>query len=395
METRTALALSGTAHAGVIVWALLAGWLAPPEPEESLQIASVGIVSEAEFDALVSRTPGPAAPSPAAPEAPTAPETPDAPTPTEEAPPPAPAPRPETPAPPPPDTMPDVASIVAPPTTEAVTETPDAPPPPPAAEDAPVSPRPRPRPADRVAQIPTPAPPPLVEEAPVVEAPSEPSPEPEPEPEVVEEPPEQAAPEETTTAEVTEADIPAAAEEPTVQTTFAPEASSRPGRRPNRPAPAQTAAAEEAPSAPAEAPAPEAPSTPAEAAPAIDTSAALAEALGGGGSAAQEGPQLSDGAREGFRLAVQACWDLGAVSTDVLRTIVEVRFDMRQDGFPVSSSIRLESARGGTDASAQIALERARQAILGCARQNGGYDLPAESFADWSDIIITFDPTGR
>ncbi|SDY60289.1 Cell division and transport-associated protein TolA [Jannaschia faecimaris] len=385
MEKRTALALSGTAHAGVIVWALLAGFFNPVEDEESLQIASVGIVSTAEFDALVSRTPGPGTPSPDAPTAPEAPTTPDAP--VAETPPPQPPQRPETPAPTPPDTTPDVAQLVTPPTTEAVTETPDAPPPP-AAEDAPVSTRPTPRQADIVTQRPTPAPPPLVEIAPTVEASSEPSELPEPEAPV--EPEEQAAPEETTTAVVTEADEPAAAE----ITSLAPEDSPRPGRRPARPEPTQTAAAA------TETPAPAQTTEPSSTAPAseprqVDTSDALREALSGGGSAAQEGPQLTDGQKEGFRLAVQACWDLGAVSTDVTNTIVEVRFQMREDGFPVSSSIRLEGTRGGTDASAQIALERARQAIIGCSRQNGGYDLPAESYDDWKDIIITFDPTRR
>ncbi len=389
MRTRKAIAISGAAHAGVIVWALIAGLFPPSEPEESLQIASVGIVSSAEFDALVSRTPGPAAPAPEAPAAPAEPETPDAPAPVADTPPPQ--PRPETPAPPdatPPDPSPDVAQIVTAPPTEAVAETPDAPPPPPDAPDAPPSPSPTPRPAERVAQVPAPAPPPLTETAPTVEAPSEPAPA--AEPEEPEEPAEEAAPEETTTAEVTEADVPAAAEEPVVVTSRAPETSKRPGLRPSRPEPVQTAAAET--SAPASEPAPAA-ETASDPTPTFDASAAMAEAMAGGGSAAQEGPQLSDGQREGFRLAVQACWDLGAVSTDTLRTIVEVRFEMRPDGFPVSSSIRVVSSRGGTEVSTQIALDKARQAIIGCARDNGGYDLPAESFDDWKDIIITFDPT--
>ncbi len=371
MERRGALALSGAAHAGLLVWALIAGWFDTTSDEESLRIASVGIVSEAEFDALVSRTPGPSAPAPEAPAELDAPEVSEPPQPVEE----------PTPPPPPPEDPPE-AETVAPP---------EAPPPPPAAEDAPVADRPSPRAAERIAPIPTPAPPPLVEEAPTLEALSEPSEE--PSPDVPEEPQEQTAPEETTTAEVTEADEPAAADLPAIAPSRAPEASERPGRRPDRPAPAEAIAATEPAETP---PAPEqAPAVPASEPRQVDTSDALREALAGGGSAAQEGVQLSDGAREGFRLAVQACWDLGAVSTDVLRTVVEVRFEMREDGFPVSSSIRLEGSRGGDDVSTQVALDRARQAIIGCSRANGGYDLPAESYSDWRDIVITFDPTRR
>ncbi|SEK68756.1 hypothetical protein [Jannaschia helgolandensis] len=388
MERRTAVALSGTAHAGLIVWAMVAGLFNPVE-DDQLQIAAVSVISSAEFDALVSAAPAPAAPAPAAPAAPEQPETSQAPTPTEEAPPPEPAPTPVTPTPTQPDDTPDVAELVLP-QTEVTQDAPNAPTPPADAPDAAPGPRPTPRAAERVSPTPAPAPPPLTETAPTVEAPPAPS---DVKPEEPVEPAETpTAPEESAPRIITEADIPAAAEQPS----NAPETSSRPPSRPARPqvAVAETPAAPARPAAPAE-PRPTETATAAEEPRTFDTSAALAEALGGGtpASPGDPGPQLSPGQEEGFRLAVQSCWDLGAVSTDVMRTVMTVSFEMRPDGFPISSTIRVKNASGGTAASQQIALERAKTAIIQCSVKNQGYDLPEESYAQWKNITITFDPT--
>jgi hypothetical protein len=50
--------------------------------------------------------------------------------------------------------------------------------------------------------------------------------------------------------------------------------------------------------------------------------------------AAPSGPPLTQGARDGFRIAVQACWNVGALSTEALGTTVVVAFDMARDGRP-------------------------------------------------------------
>ncbi|MGB3553626.1 MAG: cell envelope biogenesis protein TolA, partial [Jannaschia sp.] len=72
MERRTAVALSATAHAGLLAWALVAGFFTRPPDETNLQAASVSVISSAEFDALVSNAPVAGA-EPEAPAAPVAP----------------------------------------------------------------------------------------------------------------------------------------------------------------------------------------------------------------------------------------------------------------------------------------------------------------------------------
>ena len=37
-------------------------------------------------------------------------------------------------------------------------------------------------------------------------------------------------------------------------------------------------------------------------------------------------------------------------------------------------------------------IEAARRAILRC--QSGGYQLPADKYEQWKDVVITFDPSG-
>ena len=205
------------------------------------------------------------------------------------------------------------------------------------------------------------------------------TPEPEAEPEVVveEEPQEAQTPEDTTTEIVTEADQ-------------APAASARPpGRRPAPPPPVEVA---EAPEEPEETPTPE----PAEA-PAQDTTEdaiadALSEVLGQPEAEAPvpSGPPLSSGERESLRVAVSACWNIGALSTEAARTTVIVGLQMNQDGTPVIGSIRMLSASGGGDAAARQAFEAAKRAIIRCGSR--GYDLPQEKYSQWQDIEMTFDP---
>ncbi|MEM7709992.1 MAG: hypothetical protein AAF264_04440 [Pseudomonadota bacterium] len=376
MERRTAVALSTTAHAGILVWAAIAGFFDAPNDEENVQVAEVSVLTSTEFDALLSNAP----PSvePPAPDAPTPPEA----EPGETA---LPEPdtrpqvaQPDAPTPAPPEREPDVAALAPPPRTEVAPDVPEAPSAPAETPDAPVSDRPAPRAAPRVAPVPAPAPPPATETAPVVQAPPAPAEAEDPTPPAETE----AAPEEAAPVIVTEADTPSAA----------PDRSVRPTRRPTRPAP--TVAEAETPEAPAppepteEATAPTPPEEPRE----IDTSAALAAALGGDGAAepAASGPPLTPGERDGLRVAVQGCWvvDPGAPSA---RAIVTVGVEMDREGNPRTDTIRLVSSEGEGGAASERAFEAARRAIIRCAR--GGYDLPAEKYEQWRQIEMTFDPT--
>lgn len=130
--------------------------------------------------------------------------------------------------------------------------------------------------------------------------------------------------------------------------------------------------------------------------------AALSEALdlpegagsdGGGGRAAM-GPPLSQGEKDGLRLRIEACWNIGSLSREAQRTSVSVQFSMTPDGMPEPDSVRLVESQGGSDAAAAQAFEAARRAILRCAMQGQGYDLPAEKYARWRDTIVDFRPQG-
>lgn len=168
----------------------------------------------------------------------------------------------------------------------------------------------------------------------------------------------------------------------------APAQSVRPRPRPAEDAPAEDAPAEETPAA----------TEPAETSPAPDSvDAALAEALGGAAEPASgqearaaQGPPLTAGEKDGLRIAVQECWNVGALSSDALATTVVVAVTLQEDGRPLTNSIEMIEASGGTAASARQAFEAARRAIIRCGSR--GYDLPVEKYASWRDIEMTFNP---
>ena len=68
------------------------------------------------------------------------------------------------------------------------------------------------------------------------------------------------------------------------------------------------------------------------------------------------------------------------------------RFNMNQNGMPDQGSLRMIDYNGPSEAAANQAYEAGRRAILMCARD--GYDLPAEKYSHWRDVIIDFRPDG-
>ncbi len=280
---------------------------------------------------------------------------------------------------------------------EAPEATPVAPPPPPpAAETQPEAPAPQadtspqpepvaplPPPVDRVAPVPQPAPPEDVRTGDTVQPEIAESPDPSPDADPAEEQdataPEAAAPEIVT--EATETDD-----------TATPPA---PRARPDRPDP-PAELAETPPPEPEPEPAPAPDPDPAPPPPPTDAvsdavTAALAEALEGGGGTpgARDGTlggSLSAADRDGLRLAVSRCWNVGALGTDAMQVVVTVGMDMSRDGAP--SNLRLVSHTGGSAAAAEQAYDTARRAILRCAP----FDLPQDRYAQWRQIEMTFNP---
>ncbi|MCB2111457.1 MAG: hypothetical protein KDD88_10610, partial [Rhodobacteraceae bacterium] len=240
-----------------------------------------------------------------------------------------------------------------------------------------------PKAADIVAPDPTDAPAPAPETAP--EAAPETTPEPTAEPQPPE-PQTPAAPQDTGQVLRTED-----TRDQTQIASAAPATSPRPRSKPEKPVPAPEPTPEPA-RAETPAPAPEAPA-------AEDAVAgALAEALSGeasdtpapGTGTAASGPPMTGGEKDALVIAVKGCWNVGALSTDALRTVVTIGVSMDPSGKPVGGSIRMIGYEGGDDASARQAYEAGRRAILRCGQN--GYPLPAEKYDQWKDVEITFDP---
>lgn len=358
--------ISATGHGILLGWLLLGSVFRSDPPP--LNVAEVSVLSEAEFAALTQPTaPAPEVEEPPAPPAvepqPQPDPTPPAPEPRPE---PAPQPAPEPPAPEPdPDPAPAPAPQPVPDPNPPVEAQPDAPD---LTFSAPVeTPRPRLRPVERVAPEPVAQPEPDTSVADEVQEAADPQAEAETQAETEAE---ATAPEEATTEIVTEAE-----EAPQ---TSAPNVSPRPQLRPR--------AVEQAAARP----------RPAETEPEPDNTAAavadaVAAALSGGGQPqtdVPEGPPITAGERDAFRVAVQGCWvvDVGSQSANVT---VTVAFDLDRDG-KVAGSIRQIASEGGSGAAAETAFQAARRAILRC--QKDGYDLPVEKYDQWRSIEMTFNP---
>jgi hypothetical protein len=385
---------SGIGHAALILWLLLGDWLfSPPEPEE-LTVVGGELITEADYQALVeaaASTPEPAeVPAVEAPPE-TVVETPPEPEVVE------PPPEPEVVEPPPdPEVVepPLEPEVVEPPPEPEVVPGPTAPDVdaselPAAVElqplqsDAPTI-RPKPRPAQVVSTEPTVSEEDTPTDAPPVEA-TAPAETPDPV-EPVE--PEEAVVEQNT-GDVLETEATEDQDQPLGMTS-----SPRPPRRPERPAETEVAA-DQPEDEPAEQPTEE---------PATDTAAideALAAALAAetsdsgaedGGNTVPQGPPMTAGEKDGLRVAVNRCWNVGALSTEALRVTVTVYVTLGQDGKPVSSSVEMAGFEGGSETAARQAFEAAKRAIIRCGAD--GYDLPPEKYEEWKELSIVFDPNG-
>ena len=357
--------ISGVGHVGLVGW-LIVGWGLTSEPLQ-IQTMDVSVISGEEFEQMRARTtPEPGSADPTAPVPPVVDETPPPPPaeeqPTETAPPPEPVEPPvsEAPPPPPPPPLPEAEVTDAPPVEPAP---PVAPPPTP---DVAVSETPTPPQAPTVASTITAPPPPDANVDDVMR--EEVVPDDSAEAEVVTEEQDATAPEETTTAIVIE--------------DLAPTTSVRPSTRPSRPTPpVETASAQAEPAQ--EAAQPETSED--------DVAAALDAALAGTDApAVAAGPPMTGSERDSFRVSVNRCWnvDPGSVAA---RVTVEVGFSLDREGRVQGNEVRLISSDGDQTAT-NTAFEAARRAILRC--QSGGYQLPADKYDQWRDVVITFDPSG-
>lgn len=395
--------VSATAHAAVIVWVMVGGFFSTPPDAPSVAVTEVSLMTSDEFAAMVAAAPvpsdalAPEAQSEIAAPQPVDPATEPAETPAPESSP-LPAPRPEPEPAPEADANPDVSEI-APVAQPDIAEAPAAP----VAEIEQPLPvetpdeEAKPNDAPRVAPIPAEAPEPDAE---VAEVPTPAvTPDQTPEAPVVEEERAEAAPEEATTQIITEA------VETDETPTLAPTSSLRPRTKPpartadtpvEAEAPAEEIAAAEPPAAVETATDEEAAAEATDDVIADAVAAAVAEAdtadASGGQGTAPSGPPMTSGDKDALRVAVEACWNVGSLSSDAIRVKVVVGVDMQPDGTPNVGSIRMVGFSDGSEASANQAYEAARRAIIICGAR--GFPLPPEKYDQWKTLELNFDPSG-
>ena len=382
--------ISAIGHLGVILWAVMGDWLFAPKDMPPMEVAEVSLLSEGEYQAMLASAPkaDPAAEPSEEPPAVAAPEPVDTALPEPE-PLPDPAPAPEAPAEPVPveEILPDTVPVASEAQPEAVLE----PAPQVAEEDQPIpvpasSVKPKPRPAQRITDVPVESPQDTPEVADT--ATPEVSDQAEPEAEVVETTEPAAAPEESAAVvapDATENDAPE----------LAPTASRRPQSRPER-----QVQAEDAPEPDAQATDQAAEQSDAEA---EAIAAALAEAAAAETSAANtdssipEGPPMTAGEKDGVRVAINSCWNIGSLSTAAQRVKLVMRVEMNEDGTPIGPSIEMTSYEGGDAAAAQQAFETAKRAVVrgvkGCGGK-AGYALDPAKYGQWNVMNLTFDASG-
>ncbi|WP_299361429.1 protein TolA [uncultured Paracoccus sp.] len=114
----------------------------------------------------------------------------------------------------------------------------------------------------------------------------------------------------------------------------------------------------------------------------------------GGGGRAPSGPPLTQGERDGLRVAIQDCWNSGALSREATAVTVSVAFSMTPDGMPREDSVELIGSDGGPEQAVQQAFDVARRAIIRCGYQKEGYDLPVDKYGRWKDVIVDFSVAG-
>ena len=357
---------SALLHGGFIVWVILGDWLFAPADAPEIPVAEVSLVSSAEFDKMSAQA---AAAAQAAVTPPAA---------ASEPPPQRPAPAAEAT----PEVLPE-AEIAQP----DLAPVPDAPladvaqPIPVPSTDIP----PAPRPIDRVADTPVND----VNDTPVLADTVTPEVTDQPAENVVETPPEPAAsPQEAATQIVTEA-VETSADAPQL----APTASRRPQGRP-KPTVAEPPPDEVAAQTPPD-PAAEPTDTTA-----VDdaVAAALAEASAdpaeqpSADTGASSGPPMSAGEQDALRVAIKKCWNLGALSSEAMRTTVTIYVALGQDGTPDLGSLALIGSEGGSAESANKMFEVARRAIARCGKS--GFPLPPEKYETWKELELVFDPDG-
>jgi colicin import membrane protein len=106
-----------------------------------------------------------------------------------------------------------------------------------------------------------------------------------------------------------------------------------------------------------------------------------------GGKKDTGGNKLSQSEMDALRGQVQRCWNIPAGAADAGSLRVSVQFRLDRTGALEGSPEII--AGGGSAGVERAAAEAARRAVSRCAP----YNLPADKYDAWADVIVNFDPS--
>lgn len=106
-----------------------------------------------------------------------------------------------------------------------------------------------------------------------------------------------------------------------------------------------------------------------------------------GGDKTTGGEKLSQSEMDALRGQVQRCWNIPAGAADGGNLRVSVKFKLDRSG-ALEGSPEIISG-GGSAGVERAAAEAARRAVSRCSP----YNLPAEKYEAWADVIVNFDPS--
>jgi colicin import membrane protein len=106
-----------------------------------------------------------------------------------------------------------------------------------------------------------------------------------------------------------------------------------------------------------------------------------------GGDKTTSGQKLSQSEMDALRGQIERCWNVPAGAMDAQNLKVSVQFKLDPSG-KLEGSPEIISG-GGADGIERAAAESARRAVMKCAP----YNLPAEKYEAWADVIVNFDPS--
>ena len=106
-----------------------------------------------------------------------------------------------------------------------------------------------------------------------------------------------------------------------------------------------------------------------------------------GGDKTNSGSKLSQSEMDALRGQVQRCWNIPAGAVDAENLRVSVQFKLDPSG-ALEGTPEVISG-GGSSGVERAAAEAARRAVSRCAP----YNLPADKYEAWADVIVNFDPS--